>query len=343
MKKKYLTLIFALIYIHQANAQYATKKVKETHEAYTDSIKQVKYDNIFPLMGQKAYSKGFDIPYPTGIMVNYLYVKQGLVIDNMQLGIKTDNINLPLTGVDFIEFDNNYTSANTVMVRPDLWIFPFLNIYGLFGRGTSTTEVNIKSPVELKSIVEQNLTSNGFGLTAAGGVGPVWLALDWNMTWNKPELLDKAVVVKTSGIRMGHNFVNKAKPFRNFGVWIGAMNVNLGGLTVGEIKLIDALPEETWDRADQIVSSYDEWYNNTATIAQKKIADQTLGPIVDAIGSADGSSVIRYGLNKAPKEKWNGVIGGQFQYNKNWTFRVEGGVLGDRRSILVSANYRFLL
>ncbi len=344
MDKSKLWIVFAFtLFIQQVHAQYPTTKVKEIHEAYRDSLKQVKYDNVFPIWGQKIYQKGFDIPYPTGVMVNYLYIKQGLIIDNMRLGIKTNDLDIPLTGVDFIEFGDNYSSAHTIMVRPDVWVLPFLNVYGLFGRGTSTTEVNLTFPIELKSVVEQEITSNGFGLTVGGGLGPVWLALDANITWNKPELLDKAVEVRTFGARLGHNFVNSTKPYRNIGLWVGAMHVSLGSETVGEIKLADALPSETWDRADQIVATYDDWYNNTATIAQKAIADQTLGPLVDAIGAADGSAVIRYGLDKRTKQEWNGVVGGQFQLNKNWIFRAEGGIIGDRKSLLLSANWRFLL
>lgn len=95
--------------------------------------------------------------------------------------------------------------------------------------------------------------------------------------------------------------------------------------------------------ADQIVANYNDWYNNVATIAEKRIADQTLGPLVEAIDAADGSAVIRYGIDKRPKEEWNGIIGGQFQLNKNWIFRAEGGILGDRKSLLLSANWRILL
>ncbi len=344
MKRKLFILIsFLLFTLNGVNAQYASTKVKDKHEAYIDSLKQVKYDNVFPIWGQKVYEKGFDIPYPTGVMVNYIYLKQGLVIDNLQLGILTDNLDIPLTGVNFIEFGNNYTSGSSVMVRPDVWVLPFLNVYGLFGTGSSTTEVNLKFPIELQSIVEQEITTAGFGLTAAAGLGPVWLALDGNITWNKPELLDEAVKVKTVGIRFGHNFVNKNKPYRNIGVWAGAMSVSLGSKTVGELKLSDALPPETFDRADQIVAAYDDWYNNTATLPQRAIADQTLGPVVDAIGAADGSAVVRYGLDKSTKEKWNGVIGAQYQHNKNWMFRTEAGVIGDRKSILLSLNWRFLL
>ena len=337
-----ISFAFAL-FIQQLQAQYATTKVKDIHEAYTDSLKQVKYDNIFPIWGQKIYQKGFDIPYPTGLMVNYVYVKQGLLIENMRLGLLTEDIDLPLTETDFIEFGNNYSTANTVMVRPDVWIFPFLNVYGLFGTGNSTTEINLKFPVELNSVVEQNFSSAGFGLTAAAGLGPVWLAIDGNITWTKPELLDDAVKVETFGVRFGHNFINKTKPYRNVGLWVGAMSVSLGSNTVGEIRLSDALPSETWERADEIVETYDDWYNNIATPAQKLIADRTLGPIVDAIGEADGSAVVRYGLDKQVKQKWNGIIGGQFQLNKNWIFRAEGGIIGDRKSLLVSVNWRFLL
>lgn len=343
IKHSWLYLGLMLFFVQSINAQYATTKIKTKHEAYTDSLKQVKYDNILPIWGQKAYQKGFDIPYPTGAMVNYMYIKQGLVIDNLRLGIQTDNLDIPLTGVDFVKFGDNFTTAKTVIFRPDVWVFPFLNLYGLFGTGTSKTEVNLEFPVKLKSIVEQNLRTTGFGATIAGGLGPVWLALDANVTWNKPELLDDPVKVSTFGVRLGHNFVNKAKPDKNFGIWVGAMSVALGSNTLGELKLKDALPQETWDRADEIVDAYNDWYDNTATLAQKIIADQTLGPLVEAIDNADGEAIIRYGIDKRAKQEWNGIIGAQYQPNKNWMFRTEWGLVGDRKSILLSLNWRFLL
>jgi hypothetical protein len=344
MKKLFFINFCVLILgIKEVNAQYASTKINDKHQVYIDSLKQVKYDNILPIWGQKVYKKGFDIPYPTGVMVNYVYVQQGLIVENMRLGLKTDNIDFPLTGIDFIEFGNNTSTANTIMVRPDIWVLPFLNVYGLFGRGNSKTEVNLKFPFELQSIVEQQVNTNGIGLTAAAGIGPLWLAIDGNITWNKPELLDDPVQVKTFGIRLGQNFVNKSKPYRNIGFWAGAMSLSLGSNTVGEIKLKDALPSSTWDRADEIVSTYYDWYENTATIAQKVISDKTLGPIVDAIDEADGEAIIRYGLDKRTKQKWNGIIGAQYQHNKNWMFRSEVGVIGDRKSFLLSANWRFLL
>ena len=57
----------------------------------------------------------------------------------------------------------------------------------------------------------------------------------------------------------------------------------------------------------------------------------------------DGDTIIRYGMDKQVAEMWNGIFGVQFQLNKNFQFRYEGGLIGDRKSFLLSLNYRFLL
>lgn len=339
--------IMAFIY-QDTLAQYSNKKIKPKYQLYTDSIKKHEYNYVFPIFGQKTYRKGFDIPYPAGIMANYMWLKQGILIDNLQLGIKTDDKDIPLTPVDFIEFGDNTNTSYTVNVRPDLWVFPFLNVYGIFGYGNSHTEVNLVKPVALKSIVDQGITTYGFGILGAFGIGPVWFSVDANFTWNKPELLEKSVPVNVLGIRAGHTFTFKNKPERNIAIWIGAMRASMGAETVGEIKMADAIPAATWERADEIVADYWDWYNSLdpeKPLDQRKIekADEVLTPIVNKIDEADGSSIIRYGMDKQVKEMWNGVVGAQFQLNKHWMVRSEGGVIGDRKSFLFSINYRFLM
>jgi len=345
MKNKIAFLVifsFALFSI-ETNAQYTSKKIKSKHQVYTDSLKQVEYNYTFPILGQGAYSKGFDIPYPAGIMGNYMWIKQGILIDNLQLGLKTDNQDIPLTPVDFIDFGKNTNTSYSVNVRPDLWVLPFLNVYGIFGYGESHTEVNLVAPVELKSIVDQSIRTAGVGIMGAGGIGPVWFSVDANWTWNKPELLDKAVRVNVLGIRIGHTFTFKNKPQSNIALWAGTMSVKMNSDTKGEVKMIDALPPETWERRDEIVANYWDWYNNEAGPGQKVIADQVLTPIVDRLEAADGDAIIRYGMDKQVKERWNGIIGMQYQLNKRWMIRSEGGIIGDRKSFLLSLNYRFLL
>ncbi len=346
LNKLGIGIILLFLFAQQTNAQYTLKKVRSKHQIYTDSLKNVEYKYTFPILGQGAYRKGFDIPYPAGLMANFMWLDQGITLDNFQLGLKTDDKDIPLTDVDFIGFGENKNTSYTFNVRPDLWILPFLNVYGIFGYGHSRTEINInrlgQKEFDLQSIAEQGITTAGIGIMGAGGIGPVWLSVDANWTWNKPELLDKPTKVNVVGIRLGHTLVFNNKPESNIALWVGGMRIKMGSETTGEIRLGDAIPGLE-DKADEIVTNYWDWYDNDATIPQKIIADKVLTPIVEKIGEADGDAIIRYGMDKQVKEMWNGLIGIQYQYNKRWMLRSEAGIIGDRKSFLVSLNYRFLL
>jgi len=354
MKKSYRNLLFAIVAIFliapQAKAQYVSKKVKTKHQLYTDSLKAVEYNYIFPILGKAAYKKGFDIPYPFGIMGNFIWMDQGLLIDNFQLGVKTDSKDIPLTPADsLIGFGDNRNTSYAVNIRPDIWVFPFLNVYGLFGTGRSTTKVSTilfpyssGSEVSFTSEVEQSITTAGVGVMGAFGVGPVWLSFDGNWTWNKPELLDKAVRVGVFGIRVGHTFVFKKRPDRNIAVWVGGMRVRMASNTVGQIKLADALSQEVWDKKDEIVSDVNTWWDGLTPIEKNLPKNIVVKEISERLDAKDGSAIIRYGMDKQVLQEWNGVVGAQFQMNKHWMLRTEAGIIGDRKSYLVSLNYRFL-
>lgn len=340
MKKYYIffTFLAFTFLLNTVNAQYSSKKVKSKYQAYNDSLKSYEYNYIFPIWGQGAYKKGFDIPYPAGIMGNYMWMRQTLIFDNMQLGLKTDNVDIPLTDVDFIKFGENSNTSYSVNVRPDLWVFPFLNVYGIFGGGQSETSVNVVAPVDINSVVVQNLRTAGVGVMAAFGIGPVWISTDANWTWSKPDLLDRAVLVNVLGIRMGHTFTFNKKPDRNIAFWVGGMRLKMNSETSGQIKLGDAIPIEELNAKGMEVQDY--WDNLSAAekLQPKNIVVKQIG---DRMLEADGEAIIKYGMDKQVAEMWNMVIGAQFQLNKNWMLRSEAAVLGDRKSFLLSLNYRF--
>ncbi len=334
-------LLIACFLYHETNAQYATKEINEIHQRYTDSLKQVDYNYVLPILGQEAYRKGFDIPYPVGFMGNFIWMRQNILLQNMQLGLQTDNVDIPLTPVDeVLQFGDNLNTSYAANLRPDVWILPFLNVYGIFGGGSSLTEVSLISPIVFETEVEQDMTTAGFGILGAGGIGPLWFTIDANLTWNKPILLDKPVRVSAIGFRLGHTVKFKTKPQSNVAFWFGTMRVAMDSETTGEIELIEALPPSVWERRDEIVDNYYDWYENEATPPQRKIADEVLTPIVERLEQADGSAVIRYSMDKQVAEKWNGIIGAQYQINKRWMIRSEGGVIGNRTSFYFSVNYR---
>jgi len=167
------------------------------------------------------------------------------------------------------------------------------------------------------------------------------LSVDANWTWTKPELLEDPVLAKVLGVRLGKSFVFKNHPDRNIAVWVGGMRARMNSATVGSVRMADAIPQETWDRVDEVVDDYNTWYDGLDPIKQGIVDNSAFPAFIDALDSRDGSTIIDYGMDKRPVAEWNMVIGGQFQLNKSLMLRSEVGIIGDRKSFLASVNYRF--
>ena len=328
-------------------AQYSSKRVKSKYQAYTDSLKHHNYNRVFPFWGDKAYKKGFDIPYPLGFMANYFWVNQGIIVDNFKLGF--DNaaggpFDFPLQELSdsILDFGNNSNKSWSFNVRPDIWLFPFIDLYGIFGYGQSETSIEVnafqysESPIQFTSVVDQAIYTYGVGVLLAGGVGPVWLSMDNNITWNKPELLDDPTWAWVMGLRMGKLFRFPHRPQSNISVWIGTMFLNMQSRTVGNIALRDAIPDFDETKA-QLIQDLEDKKGETGPIGDKLIDN-----LITIIEDRNGESELTYAMDKQTKQHWNGLIGFQYQLNKTWQFRAEGGLIGDRKSLLLSLNYRFL-
>lgn len=303
---------------------------------------QTKSPFFFPLMGEKAVEKGFNIPYPWGIMLNYFTAKQDVTIPEVAIGVSNETSEIPLTDItDLIDFGIVNARATSMTIRPDLWVWPFLDVYGIFGKTYAKTSVEMTYPVHLKTEADLDGTTLGIGITGAGGIGKYFFVLDNNWAWSSMTNFKSPVRTSIFSARIGRAFKVAKGPESNLAWWVGAMRVQMGSVTEGTITLNEVIPQETWNQKDDIVDDYWDWYNNDATIPQKLIADKTLSPFMEKLGNADGSGVIHYQIRKKPEQKWNMLIGGQYQFNKHHQVRAEAGILGNRKSLLVSYNYRF--
>jgi len=356
MKKSYIKISFftalAFFIVTKTDAQFASKKINPKYEAYNDSLKKVKYNYVFPFWGQEAYKKGIDLQYPIGFMVNYFWVTQDVIIDNFQLGVDDimNNYDMPLTPIpdSIISFGTNTNTTYSFNVRPDIWVYPFINVYGIFGYGHTSTDVEVfanlpgSEPLHFTAGINEGVTTYGTGLLVAGGVGPVWFSLDGNFTWNKLKSLNKPTLGYVVGLRIGKMFVFKHKPESNISIWAGSMFMYMQSETDGSSSFRDVLSDDIWEKKNQLVQNYRHWYDNEATPAQKVIADRYITPIVDGIDAREGESLVLYRMNKQVKNKFNGLLGIQYQMNKNWQLRTEGGFIGNRKSFIFSINYRLL-
>ena len=288
------------------------------------------YKSIFPIWGKKAIERGFDLPFPAGIGINYMYMKQDIGLSALELSAG-DN---PTQPVDFIQFSGADSKVSSYNVRLDLWLLPFLNVYGLYGRGWAETTVMISEPIEFESGVDQAGNFYGFGFTTAIGIKRNWLSFDINWTWSDLELLDDPVQARVLSIRYGRTF--KLGPKKRLAVWVGTMNQKFETITQGSVVLEDVIPSEFKDTLTDYQNS--EWYQNLNPV-QRGIADQ----IMDKILNSDlGQTKVNYRLDKAPANPWNMLLGSNLEWNKHWHIRAEAGFIG-RFSFMIGLNYRFKL
>src|SRR5512138_793014 len=74
---------------------------------------------IFPLWGDKVRAKGFDLPNPYTVMVNYYYQQSQLEIDNLRLGFNGG----PMQDFsDVIQVPSAKAKASALAVRPSIMI-----------------------------------------------------------------------------------------------------------------------------------------------------------------------------------------------------------------------------
>jgi hypothetical protein len=302
------------------------------------------YDRIFPIAGSKVYKRGFDIPFPFGIMINSFYGRQDLIIDNIKVGVRAPDTTLgPADMSNVIVFDKVQATAWNLNLRADMWVFPFLNVYALLNYfPQSKTNVTLSKPVPFSTEAKQSGWAYGVGIMGAGGVGPVWLQADYNANWAEMQLLENKVFTQIAGIRMGHVFTSKKDAEKNISIWIGMMGIFLNSGTVGSIPL-SSLGDIPQEKVDEIKQSYHTWYDDLQPL-QKNVVDRFMQGLQDKIDGLPVDDIyITYEMDKAPASRWAGLLGIQFQFSKKWQLRCESNFIGgDRLSILTSLNYRFL-
>jgi hypothetical protein len=304
--------------------------------------------------------------------LNYLTQESDLIIDDLMVGFNHG----PMYDIDeIIRFHDAVARAEGVNFRPDIWLLPFLNVYGIFAQAKTSTDISAGVWVPDSSGVWSEISSFstkanfdastvGFGLTPTIGVGGGWLALDMNFAWTDVSALDKPVKTFIFGPRLGKTIKFK-KPENNVALWVGGFRVKFSSSTSGSLPLTDLFPpEDIQAKVDagmmnvaEKQANVDEWWAGLSTIEQNnpinkakyETANRALTTAGNLLNSIDGAlqdeetASVQYSLEKNLKDAWNFIVGAQYQLNKHWQVRAEIGFLGSREQFLASLQYRFPL
>jgi hypothetical protein len=372
MRRIIFSVIFMMPLLTEAGAQvYSNKPVGNKHQQYIDSLKKTEYPYALPIWGKKVAKMGFDLPYSAGLGLNYLYQKSDIIIEDLMVGFN----NGPMYDVEeIVRIKNAVATASGLNLRPDIWVLPFLNIYGVFTISNTSTAIdagvylpdtaNVWNEIaSFSSVAEFKPIGYGFGMTPTIGVAGGFMAFDMNVTWQNISALDKPVFTFVFGPRMGKSFKFKNHPQSNISVWAGGFRLHIKSETSGSLPLNEVLPiDEIQVKVDEGMAkvengqiAVDDWWSGLTPEEQKNPINaakyetanrvlETAGNTLNSIDAAlndDESATVQYSLSKRPKDMWNFVLGSQYQINKHFMIRAEAGFLGSRTQIITGLQYRF--
>ena len=277
-----------------------------------------KWNYALPFFAQNVIDMGYELPRPYGLQILLVGMNQQLYLDNLEVGFNGGD----KYDINFVSFPGARARNYTPQVKLDAWVFPFLNVFGFIGYidGDSTVKFQISG--------DQVLLNQG---------------IDCNNPKNFFERrLCRALKGKSPVFRVDSNF-------RGYNVGLGAV------LATGWRDYFFTLPITYSYSFVDITDSRIETINLTPRVG-KVIDLRTRGKLavfvgatyqdatVDVTGTVKvpGTDVdIDYKIYQKNKDKWNGLVGYNWDFSKTWSWYLEFGFLGTRNNVITGIGYRF--
>ena len=164
-----------------------------------------------PLLKELAEDRDITLPLPLGAGFVWTELNRNVIVNDLRLGFGST----PPESVDRIDVEETTFHASSKIARFDLWVFPFLNVYGVVGQTTTTGHINltvnefplpISPPLPLDFDVRLEGTTYGGGFTTGIGSKRWFAMLDVNKTWTDFSSLTSKLtaLVVTPSCRTGH-------------------------------------------------------------------------------------------------------------------------------------------
>lgn len=139
MEKKIVLIVLLLISANCAFGQvFTNREINPLELAENDSLIREDYPYMLPILGKKVTAAGYDLPYSGGLSINFFAQTSDIILEDLSVGFNGGEM-YDLSGL--VKFDVARSRASSLTFRPDVWLLPFLNVYGILGRAQASTEV----------------------------------------------------------------------------------------------------------------------------------------------------------------------------------------------------------
>jgi hypothetical protein len=285
-------------------------------------VKGREWDRALPFLAQKVIDLGYDLPKPYGVSVIPVTMRQDMNLNNLGFSLTGG----PLQAIDIVDFDGTSVDSNTLQVKIDAWLFPFMNVFASVGILDGGANV----PVVVQGVDLMNYL--GLGAQCDGGV-------------LEPNMCQRTLAAEFKPEYKGESYTvgfTLATGWKNMFVAVPASHTwtNLDDGKEAEAFNVSPRIGVTSDVGNWgVMSTYigATYLDSTNTVTGAFTFD-TPDSGVPQIGD---TVTIDYEVDQSNKDKWNYLIGFNWNISKTWSAMAEAGFGGSRSNFISSFNYRF--
>ena len=142
-------------------------------EKTSEEAKKENYERTFPLGAQAAIERGVILPKPWGISVTFVDNSQAQKIENLAVALgkgMTPPPDTPLVDLPFVEIQNARSNTTTRQIRADLWVLPFLNVFGAVGTVEGRVPLDVVVDIDETGLCPPVATCGTVGASFDAGV-----------------------------------------------------------------------------------------------------------------------------------------------------------------------------
>jgi len=279
-----------------------------------DDGERVIWHRKLPFLAQQVVDLGFELPNPYGVALIPARIRQDLVLDSLVIGINGP----PDREIDFVDFGTPSVENSALQLKLDAWILPFLNVFTTVG----VFDGNAAIPLKFEG----------------ADLFPQLCAV----TPNAPACVRTYSAVANpsyqgSNIALG---INLAMGWARFFVALPATyawtDVDIIDTTVTALNITPriGMTGDMGDRGSVAVFVGVTYLRAEVDIAGEVDLDTPGGPAGD-------TTTLAFRISQRNKDRWNYLLGFNWDLNKNWSVMAEAGFGGSRENFIGGVTYRF--
>ena len=312
------------ISLNPSSFTYPTLGDRELGQPVREITGQKKvWTHKLPVWGQKVLDLGIEFPNPYGVSVIGTYLSQELEISDLRVSFDDGQTYQPF---DWVQFPGSDVSTYSFETKIDAWLFPFMNLFALAGYVDGSGVVPVGLPVE------PLLDTLGHGRLCPDS-GPL-----------RPDFCDDVILFDVypdfTGYNVGIGTV-LAMGWKGFYAafpmtYVLSDTSNLD-MTVASLT-VEALVGHTFKMGGEMLMEL--FIGGMYLNADHSITSNFTIPLSGIDPSLDDVD-IDYKVEEINKDKWNYIVGGQFQFSQQWAMQCQIGFGGSRQQYTLTGVYRW--